>query len=130
MYKGLAVALTLTSALAVTACSQDVSYSKDVKPILTQNCLQCHDGQGQGSTESGLVLVEYDDLMQGTKLGQVVVPGNSVSSTLYRLVAHEADPKLHMPPHHKEAGDMKLTPLSDAQIETIKLWIDQGAKNN
>ncbi len=127
----LAIAFSIVAAVAVTGCSKEVSYSKDVKPVINANCLECHDGKGEGSEESGLILVTYDDLMQGTKFGQVVVPGDSESSTLYRLIGHKADPKIQMPPHHKETlASKRMTPLTDKQIETIKEWIDEGAKNN
>lgn len=127
----LAITLSITTAVIATGCSKEVSYSKDVKPIIADRCLECHDGKGEGSEESGLILVTYDDLMRGTKFGQVVVPGDSESSTLFRLVAHKADPKIHMPPHTKDTLASKIkTPLSDDQVATIKTWIDQGAKNN
>jgi len=127
----LAIALSIATVVIVSGCSKAVSYSKDVKPVITDSCLECHDGKGEGSEESGLILNTYDDLMRGTKFGQVVVPGDSESSTLYRLIAHKADPKIHMPPHTKDTLASKIkTPLSDKQIEIVKTWIDQGAKNN
>ena len=127
----LAIALSIASVAIASGCSKEISFSKDVKPIITDRCLECHDGKGEGSEESGLILITYDDLMRGTKFGQVVVPGNSESSTLYRLVGHKADPKIQMPPHHDEALASKhMTPLKEEQIEVIKTWIDQGAKNN
>ena len=127
----LALAISIVAAVMVTGCSREVSFSKDVKPILSARCLECHDGKGEGSEESGLILITYDDLMRGTKFGQVVVPGDSESSTLYRLIAHKADTKIQMPPHTKDTLASKiLTPLNEEQIETIKTWIDQGAKNN
>jgi hypothetical protein len=127
----LAIALSIATVAIASGCSKEISFSKDVKPIITDNCLECHDGKGEGSEESGLILVTYDDLMRGTKFGQVVVPGNSESSTLFRLVAHKADPKIHMPPHTKDTLASKIkTPLKDGEVEIIKTWIDQGAKNN
>jgi hypothetical protein len=127
----LAITLTIATAVIATGCSKEVSFSKDVKPIITDRCLECHDGKGEGSEESGLVLITYDDLMRGTKFGQVVVPGDSESSTLYRLISHKADPKIHMPPHTKDTLASKIKKsLSDEQVATIKTWIDQGAKNN
>lgn len=112
-------------------CSNDVSFNKDINPILTSSCLSCHDGAGEGITKSGFSVKSYESLMKGTKFGPVVVAGDSDSSTLYRLVGHKADPKIQMPPHHDVAmAELKLEPLTDAQIETIKMWIDQGAKNN
>ena len=69
--------------------------------------------------------------MQGTKYGPVIVPGNSESSTLYRLIAHKVDPKIQMPPHHDEGlAKGREDELTPRQIEFIGKWIDQGAKNN
>jgi uncharacterized membrane protein len=127
----LTIALSVATLAVASGCSKEASFNKDVKPIINASCLECHDGKGEGTEESGLILITYDDLMQGTKFGQVVVPGDSESSTLYRLVGHKADPKIQMPPHHKDTlASRRMTPLSDDQIAVIKTWIDQGAKNN
>lgn len=120
-----AVLLTL-SALAVaalqTGCGEkSVTYQANVKPILDANCTSCHEPGGAGYTKSGLRTDSYDGLMKGTQFGPVVVPGSSVSSTLYILVAGKADPSIRMP-HGKTA-------LPDTDIATIAAWIDQGAKN-
>ena len=121
------VAISLFS----VSCSLPVSYSKDIKPIFVANCLECHDGSGEGSSASGFSVKTYDSIMNGTKYGPVVVPGSSESSTLYRMVAHKVDEKIQMPPHHKEAlAAGKGKPLTERQIEYIGKWIDQGAKNN
>jgi hypothetical protein len=125
------VMLALLFGALAAGCEKPVSYSKDIQPILVANCLRCHDGKGEGSVASGLNLQTYDSLMKGTKFGSVVLPGSAVSSTFYRVITHEVDPKIRMPPHNKESlakgrGEM----LSDGQIKDIELWIDQGAKNN
>ncbi|MCH7880693.1 MAG: hypothetical protein IIB69_03770 [Proteobacteria bacterium] len=113
------------------SCSKPVSFNKDVKPILVANCLICHDGSGEGSAASGFSVKTYNSLMQGTKYGSVIVPGSSVSSTLYRLIAHKVDPKIQMPPHHDEGlAKGREDELTPRQITTIEMWIDQGAKNN
>ncbi len=121
----------LAIAVVSAGCSQDVSYKNDVDPILQANCLSCHDGQGEGIEASGFSVKSYDDLMKGTKSGPVVVPGDSLSSSLYRLIDHQADPKIQMPPHHDvTVASGKMASLSGEQINTVKTWIDQGAKNN
>jgi len=113
-------------------CSKQVSFKDDIKPILTSNCVMCHDGSnGVGFVKSGFSVQSYNSFMKGTKFGPVIVAGDSISSTLYRLIDHMADPKIQMPPHHDTTlAEQKLKPLTSAQIETIKTWIDQGAKNN
>lgn len=125
------IMLLMASALINAGCGQQVSYSKDVQPILTTSCKACHDGSGEGSSASGFKVNSYDDIMKGTKYGPVIVPGDSLSSTLMRLIDHRADPKIQMPPHHDQTlAQEKLKPLSAEQISTIKNWIDQGAKDN
>jgi len=111
-------------------CSKQVSFKDDVTPILVSNCLLCHVG-GEGSEKSGFSLQSYDSLMKGTKFGPVIVPGDGESSTLYRLIAQKVEPEIQMPPHHDESLAVgRLDPLTPEQVETIKMWIDQGAKNN
>jgi hypothetical protein len=114
-----------------TGCSKEVSFKNDVKPILTSNCLECHTGGGEGSDKSGFSVYDYNSIMRGTKYGSVIVAGDSVSSTLYRIVAQKVAPEIQMPPHHGESlAKGRLEPLTPEQVETIKMWIDQGAKNN
>ena len=113
------------------SCSLPVSFNKDIKPLLVANCLKCHDGSGEGSSTSGFSVQTYDSVMKGTRYGPVVIPGSSVSSTLYLMVAHKVDEKIQMPPHHVGALAMgRGEPLTERQIEYIEKWIDQGAKNN
>ena len=117
--------------LSNVGCSPPVSFSKEIKPILVANCLKCHDGSGEGSTTSGFSVKTYDSIMKGTKYGPVIEPGSSVSRTLYRMVAHLVDEKIQMPPHHSDAlAEGRGKPLTEGQIEHIKNWIDQGARNN
>jgi len=105
-----------------SACTQKVSFVSDVKPILDDHCLECHVKGKEGYEKSGLSMESYANLMTGTKFGPVIEPGSSISSTLMRLVDHKADSSINMP-HDK-------TKMEDGHIELIKLWIDQGAKNN
>ena len=123
--------LFVVSLLLISGCSRQVSFEKEVMPILSSSCLSCHDGSGEGSSTSGFSVKSYADVMKGTQFGKVVVPGDSSSSTIYRLIGHKADPSIQMPPHHDATrASVVLEPLSSAQIETIQLWIDQGARNN
>ena len=126
------IKLLIIAAIPVfgAGCDRQVSFTNQVKPILTSNCMKCHDGTGEGSKKSGFNVTSYETLMKGTKFGPVIVPGDSSSSTLFRLVAHKADPKIQMPPHHQDSmATKKLDPLTKKQISIIKAWINQGAKN-
>lgn len=105
-------------------CSQkkEISFSQDIYPILKDRCVTCHSDDGEGYTKSGLGLASYYGLMKGTKFGSVIVPGDSASSSLIRLIEHKADPSIDMP-YHQPA-------LPKEEIEKFKAWIDDGAKDN
>ncbi len=127
----LAVTLMIAVPVLSAGCSKKVSFKADIMPIFEEKCLRCHDGSGEGSEKSDFSVLNYEIVMKGTKFGKVVVPGDSNSSTLYRLISHKAHPKVQMPPHHDESlASKKLESLPQNEIDTIKNWIDQGAKNN
>ncbi|MFQ6005575.1 MAG: c-type cytochrome domain-containing protein [Woeseia sp.] len=118
--------------LQLFGCARsEVSYSSDVQPIFEQHCIECHDGTGEGVSASGFSVRDYDSVIKGTSLGKVVVPGSSMSSTLYLVIAQKTAPEIQMPPHHSKAwAEGRGSPLSDEEVETIQAWIDQGAMDN
>ncbi|MHB1273258.1 MAG: c-type cytochrome domain-containing protein [Rhodanobacter sp.] len=127
-------------AFLMTACSQrEVSYHRDIDPIFQTNCAICHTPGGAGYAQSGFSVGTYQDVMKGTKYGRVVSPGNSVSSTLVRLVKHQADATINMPKNYMidlTQHDNIVMPgvnarrLPERDIELITKWVDQGAKDN
>ena len=124
MCKKLILRAALLSGLAMLmACSpKSVSYSRDVQPILSKNCSECHATGKPGLDASGLDTTSYALLMKGGKFGPLVKPGDAFTSALNMLVEGRAHPSIRMP-HGKE----KL-PASD--IEMLKNWVNQGAKND
>jgi len=93
-----------------------ITYARDVQPILKQHCLKCH---GPTKQESGLRVDRRAQLLRGGESGQpAVVSGNSQRSLLLQLISH-TDPDQRMPP----SG----SPLKPDQIARIRVWIDQGA---
>lgn len=121
----------VASGAMLTGCEREVSYTEEVQPILFASCLSCHDTDSEGYLNSGFSLNSYEAVMKGTKFGAVVIPGSSESSSLYLVIAHKTAPEIHMPPHTDNAlAEGRGFSLSDKQIETIKLWIDQGATDN
>lgn len=114
--------LVMLGAYAPTSAAGPVSFSKNVYPLLQKHCVECHLPNGQGHAVSGFSVESYETIMKGTKYGPVIVPGDAISSSLYRLLAGEVDPSIQMP-HNKD-------PLPPADIKLIETWIEQGAKNN
>ena len=113
----------VSSALLLAACGQrEVSYKADVQPILKQHCLECHAEGGKGAEKSGLLMTSHESLMKGTRFGSIIKPGDSLSSVMIMLVEGRADPSIKMP--HGRAS------LPKEQIDVLKKWVEQGAKNN
>src|SRR5215510_11182106 len=90
-------------------------FERDVLPIFTANCLSCHGGTSI-YTQAGLDLRTINSVMRGSLNGPVIVKGSPDKSPLYEKVSKRA-----MPP-----VAFKLT-LTDAQVETIRKWIELGA---
>ncbi len=111
--------------LAASGCerSQAVSYKNDVVPILDKYCKSCHVPGQAGYVVSGFELESYESLMEGTQFGPVVLPGDPLTSVLVMLIEGRVDPALRMP-----HGDAQKP--TDAEILTIRRWVEQGAKNN
>ena len=53
-----------------------VDFERDVQPILSENCLECH---SQDKRKGGLSLATYGDVLDGGKDGAVVRPGPLVA---------------------------------------------------
>lgn len=120
-----------TALLAVTigmfsfspGCGErEVSFKRDVTPILQKACVECHRAGGSGLVQSGLALDSYEGLMKGTKFGPVVVPGNGLSSVLNQVVEGRVDKSISMPHGGKK--------IAEQEAKTLRAWVDQGAKNN
>lgn len=118
-------ALLPISLMMLTACAREdtISFSQHVRPILDQNCIACHQEGGKGLEASGFSMMSYDDLMHGTNFGPMIIAGDSAGSNMLVLMEGRADPSISMP-----HGATKS--IGKADIETIRVWIDQGAKNN
>ena len=110
-------AVTLSAVLAFSApvlaadpASPQVTFSKDVAPILQEKCQQCH----QPNSIAPMSLITFQDTRPWAR------------SIKQRVVSRQ------MPPWHidqsvgvrKFKNDMSL---SDEQIDTIARWVDAGA---
>lgn len=120
--------LTICTAVFLIACDSSptpraISYAQDIRPILGEHCLECHQTGGAGAVASGLKLGSYEDLMKGTKFGPVVKAGDGISSTLVILIEGRADASINMP-----HGDRPR--VSKVQTQQLRQWIDEGALNN
>lgn len=111
--------------IAIAGCQKEepVSYAQDIRPILNKYCIECHLPGGEGYVASGFNMDSYEDLMKGTRNGPMIIAGDSLGSNMLVLMEGRADPSIKMP-HGKAVSATR------EELETIRRWIDQGAKNN
>lgn len=105
----------LVSAAAARAQTATLDYGRDVRPILAENCFQCH-GQDPGTREGKLRL----DTREGQRKPGVIVPGKPGESELIARILSPHDDE-RMPPAESPRT------LSAAQKDTLKRWVQEGA---
>ncbi|MEO8125566.1 MAG: DUF1549 domain-containing protein, partial [Bryobacteraceae bacterium] len=98
--------------LALPLLASDLA--QDAELVLKQNCTGCH---GADKQMGNLDLRTLESALEGGERGLAVQPGKSAESRLYKFIAGIEKP--YMPPG-------KRLPAED--IETIRKWIDEGAK--
>ncbi len=101
-------------AVPLTSPAADILFSKEVRPILEQKCLECH---GTDTPMSNLDLRTRQGMLKGGVRGAAVIPGDSSESRVYLQISGTEGPVMPM-------GGA----LSDDEILTLKDWINQGAK--
>ena len=120
-----ALAACLVSALVATGAPTDaapqsptpVNFDREIRPILSNNCFQCH-GPDEQQRETNF----HFDTEEGAFLDEgIIVRGNAAESLLVKRIMNP-DPKERMPP--PESGHT----LTDQQIALLRRWIDEGAK--
>lgn len=110
------LALLSANGLAV---ADEVRFNRDVRPILSNRCWTCH-GPDEANREADLRLDVRDAALLDQGAGAAIVPEDPASSALLERVATKDD-DLRMPPPEHGA------PLSAAEIDTLRRWIEQGA---
>jgi len=102
--------------LSATVFAEDVSYTRDIKPILSNQCFACH-GPDAKHREADLRL----DIRESA-LDSAISEGNASKSELIARILSDDD-EIRMPPPTN--GKPKL---SAKQVKLLTDWINQGAK--
>lgn len=95
---------------------EKVDFRTHVQPIFKDACYRCHDARKR---KGGLRLDKRKYFLQGGDGGQSVVPGKPIASKLFQLIS--------LPKEHEDYMPSKGRPLTDAEVEVIGRWIEQGA---
>jgi Protein of unknown function (DUF1553)/Protein of unknown function (DUF1549)/Planctomycete cytochrome C len=114
---GIAAVLLFSSFFGWNPFQTTVDYNLEVKPILNKHCIACHGGVKQAS---GVSFLFEEEMYRPAKSGKIpVIAGDADGSEMMRRILSH-DPEEKMP---KDGP-----PLTQAEIETLKNWIDQGAE--
>lgn len=106
---------TLSLLLLTTHAAAAVDFVRDIQPIFSQHCYECH---GSHKQEAAFRLDHKPTALKGGDFGVAIVPGQADDSRLMHAVLG-TNPKMRMP----RKGD----PLTTEEIAKLKAWIDAGA---
>src|SRR6187551_3410885 len=100
---------------APATAAAKLSYNRDVRPILSDNCFYCH-GFDKNHREADLRLDIRDEALRQ----KAFVPGKADESELVkRIFTSDKDDLMPPPESHKK--------LTDKQKSVLKQWIAEGA---
>jgi hypothetical protein len=99
---------------ASSVWAAEIDFEKQVAPILTANCLKCHNST---KARAGLNLSTREKALKGSEAGEVLVPGKPEESLLVQRAADGS-----MPP---EADGRRL---SQEEVDVLTAWVKAGAK--
>jgi uncharacterized membrane protein len=106
------------SPTASMGCDPDsVYFQQTILPLLSSNCAQdgCHNS---ASSRKGIILEDHNSIMAS----DIIDTSDPMDSELLEVLM-ETDPDKVMPPP-------PAAPLTASAIQSVRLWIEQGAKNN
>lgn len=97
---------------------QQISYSKDIVPILQQNCYRCHSDNNADTFGQSIYLENYADVVfmieaQGTTVEERLVYGN-----IAQLPGFVPMPGASLPK------------INECSIQKMRIWIEEGYPNN
>ena len=111
--------LVIMAAAHAALAAETPSYSKQVRPLFSRYCLECHNAKDD---QGGLDLESYAALLEGGQHGPVLVAGKADASRIVGMVEGKLKPA--MPPRK---ASRRPTPDEAA---VLRAWIDAGAKDD
>ena len=97
-----------------------ISYFKQIRPLFQAHCQGCHQ---PAKDKGGYIMTDFKNLLAGgDDEGPAIVPNKISESSIVELIIPEENGKAAMPRGKK--------PLHSTEIELIKKWISQGAKDD
>ena len=113
------LSICLLSLCSLHTIADEISFQRDIRPILSDHCLKCH-GPDASAREASLRLDIEDSALQGGDSGvAALTPGKPDQSELIRRILSEDESEIMPPPEMKH-------PLDATQIALLSRWIEAG----
>lgn len=114
----------VTFAIPVLRSNAAVNFEKDLLPVITKKCLDCHSAptvvDGKPKKPKGELRLDAAwAMLKGGETGPSLVPKDLAKSYMYEVVTLPKDDDMFMPPK----GD----PMTEAEVKLLKEWIESGA---
>ena len=117
----MAAAAAIVTLPAAAAPPGRISFDRDIRPSLSDNCFACH-GPDAANRQAGLRLDVFEHATAELESGsRAIVPEQAGASELVARILSD-DPDSVMPP-----PGAKLGRLTDGQVDLLRRWIDEGA---
>lgn len=114
-------AVLLACGLLPSLGAAQVSFNRDIRPIMSDTCFRCH-GPDKSARMMDLRLDIRDEALKPLVDGKIpIVPGKPEQSEIIRRI-FATDASEIMPPEYAHKA------LTQAQKETIRQWVAEGAK--
>ena len=100
-----------------TRAQGKVDFAGQIRPIIEARCVECH---GPDKQKAKLRLDSRESAMKRDADVAVIVPGKAEESELYRRII--------LPAGHDDIMPNEGDPLTQAETDLIRDWINQGAE--
>src|SRR5687767_3603175 len=113
------VAMLSLALIAGSRAAPPLSFNRDIRPILSENCYQCHGFDA--STRKGKRRIDTFDGATAERNGiRAIVPRDPEASELWmRIISRDEDEVMPPPDTHKS--------LTAEQKDKLRRWISEGA---
>ncbi len=113
------LAILLYCTASSVHAADDIHFERDIRPILSENCFQCH-GPDAAARQGDLRLDVRDAAVKAMDGHHAILPGNAAESEIIKRL-RSTDPDVVMPP---PKSNRKVSDVEKAKLEA---WINAGA---
>jgi hypothetical protein len=115
-----ALLLLLCAPTLLQAAAEDIRFSRDILPLLSDTCLACH-GPDEKGRKGGLLLDLQETAFGSGKSGETAIkPGDPDQSEILRRIFSTDSDEVMPPPK-------ALRQLTAPQKDLLKRWVQNGA---